>query len=223
MGGWTAVVALAMLFASAAPAVSPAGQSTPLEDLVARVQDRYRTMTDLRSRFAQSTTPRQGVAPTTAAGDWLVRTPGKLRVEYDVTRRVFVADGERMYFYLPEDNQVQVLGAESIDPRYTPTLYLAAEGDLRDDFRISGTEWGTPLSPGNIQIRLDPLSQDARFQHLVIEVEPERAVISRFVIVGLLGEVTEYRFDDIAIDVGLADDLFRFEIPADAQIEYLGR
>lgn len=215
-----AAAAVAVWLLAAAPA---GGQSTPLEELVGRVQDRYRSMADLRSHFSQLVTPRQGVAPTTAAGEWLVRTPGKLRVEYDVSRRLFVADGERMYFYLPEDNQVQVMGAESIDPRYWPTLYLAAEGDLRDDFRISGTEWGEPLSPGNIQIRLEPLSQDARFQHLVIEVEPERALISRFVSVGLLGEVTEYRFEDIEIDVGLADDLFRFEIPADAQIEYLGR
>jgi outer membrane lipoprotein-sorting protein len=207
--------------ALAVPGASAIAQGTPIEEIVGRVQERYRSMADLRSRFAQSTMPRQGVAPTIASGEWLVMTPGKLRVEYDETHRLLVVDGEQMFWYLPEDNQVQVVGA--IDPRYTPTLYLAAEGDLRDDFRISGTEWESPLAPGNIQIRLDPLSQDARFQYLVIEVDPASALIARFVIVGLLGEVNEYRFQDIEIDVGLADDLFHFEIPADAQIEYLGR
>jgi len=200
-----------------------AWQATPLEALVERVQERYRSIQDLRSRFWQSTIPRRGVPPTLAEGDWLILTPGKLRVEYDKTNRVFVADGERMYWYLPEDNQVQVLGADAIDPQFTPTMYLASEGNLRDDFNISGVEWDDPLAPGNIQIRLDPRSQEARFQYLVIEVQQSSALIARFVSVGLLGEVTEYRFQDIETDVGLDDDLFRFEIPADAQIEYLGR
>jgi outer membrane lipoprotein-sorting protein len=199
-----------------------AEQRTPLEELMGRVQERYRTLSDLRSRFHQSTTPRKGVAPTLAQGDWLVLTPGRLRVQYDVTDRLFVADGERLYWYLPEDNQVQILSAESIDPRYTPTLYLAAEGDLREDFTISGIEWDEPLSPGNIQIRLEPRSQDVRFRHLVVEVEQGSALIARFVSVGLLGEITEYRFSDIETNVGLADELFQFNIPPDAQVEYLG-
>ena len=222
MRRWAVVRALVAAAMVAAPVVL-ASQATPLEALVERVQARYQSMHDLRSRFWQSTTPRRGVPPTLAEGDWLIQTPGKLRVEYDETDRLFVADGERMYWYLPEDNQVQVLGADAIDPRFTPTMYLASEGDLRDDFTISGVEWDDPLSPGNIQIRLEPRSQDVRFQYLVIEVQQGSALIERFVSVGLLGEITEYRFQDIETDVGLDDDLFHFEIPADAQIEYLGR
>jgi len=203
-----------------APVMS--AQQLPLEQLLGRVQERYRTLRDLRCRFRQSTVPRRGIPPTVAEGDWAILNPGRLRIAYEGSGRLFVADGETIYWYLPEDHQVQVFSEDALDPAYTPTLYLSGEGDLREDFAYEGTEWADRLAPGNIQILLRPRSDDARFDHLVIEVAPESALIVRFVQVGLLGEVSEFRFSEISTDVGLSEDLFRFTVPADAQVETIG-
>lgn len=220
---WLAAGTLAVLgqLLWSTPAI-PAAQDMPLEELVGRVQERYRDLRDLRSRFTQVVTPRAGGRTTTATGDWLVMPPGRMRMQYDDPPRLFVADGETMYWYLPEDRQVQVLAPAAVDPRYTPSLYLAGEGDLRQDFAVSGTEWAPTLTPGNVQVMLMPRAGDARFDHLVLEIEPRSALIVRLVSIGLLGEVSEYRFEDIATDVGLDEELFRFSIPAGATVEYLG-
>lgn len=204
------------------PATRVAAQELPLEALLGRVQERYRSLRDLRSRFTQVVTPRAGGRTTTASGDWMVKPPGRMRMQYDDPPRLFVADGESMYWYLPEDRQVQVLAPAAVDPRYTPSLYLAGEGDLRQDFAVSGTEWAAPMATGNVQLMLEPRAEDARFDHLILEIEPDSALIVRLVSIGLLGEVSEYRFEEIATDVGLDEELFRFSVPAGATVEYLG-
>lgn len=204
------------------PAPSAAGQEPlPLEALVQRVQERYRSLEDLSARLRQVQTPRPGIPAHVEEGEWLVRTPGLLRVEYQRSRRVFVAAREALYWYLPEDNQVQVYDPEALDPTYTPTLYLAGSGDLLEDFRVAGASWAEPLAPGNVQVRLDPVQQDASFTHLILEIDPERALIARLVQFGLLGDSTDFQFHDIQIDVGLAPELFEFTIPAGAQVEHI--
>ena len=203
-------------------AAAPPRQQTPTEALLRRVQERYRNLTDLEARFEQRQSRRPGTPPVIKQGRWLIRSPGRLRIEYADSGRVFVADGERMYWYLPEDKQVQVLPQDANDPMRTPTLYLTGRGDLLADFDVAGTGWQQPLAPGDVQLRLQPRRPGARFTHLILEVEPASATVRRLVWFGLLGESSEFRFYDVRVDVGLAEDLFRFTIPPDVRVEYLG-
>lgn len=221
----TAIIVGGLLLGVAGPSgpVDASQGLLPLEELVVRVQERYRSIDDLRARFHQRKVPRPGLPGTVVEGAWYVRTPGRLRVEYDEPPRVFVADGETIYWYLPEDNQVQVVEQGGSEPRYTPTLYLAGGADLIEDFRVSGVEWKEPLEPGNVQVRLDPVGDGARFSHLVMEIDPDRALVVRLVSFGLLGDTSEFEFHEIETDVGLRDELFRFTIPAGAAVEHLGR
>lgn len=215
---------LALVLGGLAVAVprQPIAQATPLEELLGRVQERYRSLRDLRTRFLQSDVARPGMPARVVEGTWYVRTPGQLRIEYEGSGRLLVADGEAIYWYLPEDEQVQVFEQGVSDPMSHPNLYLTGEGDLRRDFQVGGTEWATPLAPGNLQIRLDPRSREARFSHLILEVQPESALIARLVQFGLLGEVSDFQFHDIETDVGLAAELFRFTIPPGVTVEHLG-
>jgi len=208
----------------AASGLSPASQEPmPLERLVDRAQTRLHSIRDMRARFRQRQIQRPGAPATYKDGTWFIRTPGRMRVEYDDPPRIFVADGKSIYWYLPQDHQVQVRSTEGLDPSQMPTLYLSGEGDLRAGFAISGTRWEDLLAPGNIQVRLDPVQPDNRFTYLILEIQPETATVVRLVWFGLLGEAIDYQLYDIETDVGLADDLFQFTIPADAEVEYLGR
>jgi outer membrane lipoprotein-sorting protein len=145
-----------------------------------------------------------------------------MRWEYEESGRVLVARQEAMFWYLPEDRQLQILDQQAVDPTQTPTLYLAGEGDLTSDFEVSGVEWGLPRKPGNVQMRLVPRSEEASYQSLVLEVEPDTAQVTRLVVVDLLGNATDFEFDSIRIDVDLADDLFELDVPAGTERVYLG-
>jgi len=202
--------------------VSQAGSELPLEGLLRRVQERYGAMQDLRARFRQLSTPRPGMPAREASGTWFARPPGRIRVEYDVSGRVLVADGETLYWYLPEDRQVQIRTQDSLAAGQTPMLYLTGGGDLGNDFMVAGTEWAEMLAPGNVQLRLEPLTADASYTHLILEVDPATAMIARLVSFGILGESSEFLFLEVETDLGLSDDLFQFTIPANAEVEQLG-
>lgn len=230
MRRWLVAVALGMVTLApngsspARAAVRPPGGQAelPLESLLERVQEHYRSLHDLKMRFRQRDVPRPGMPAREVEGTWYVRTPGQLRIEYDGSGRLLVADGETIYWYLPEDEQVQVFEQGASDPMTYPNLYLTGEGDLRRDFVVGGTEWEDLLAPGNVQIRLEPRVHDARFTHLILEVDPDTALIARLVQFGLLGETSDFQFHDAETDIGLASDLFRFTIPPGVTVEHLG-
>ena len=195
----------------------------PLERLISRVQERYRSLHDLRGRFVQRRTARAGGRAVEASGSLFAQPPGLMRWEYESPRqRLFVAQEDVMYWYLPDDNQVQVLRAGALDPSQTPTLFLTGRGDLRKEYIISGTEWGPLLLPSNVQVRLLPRSEETSFSALVLELEPETATIARLVVFDLLGNATDHQFYDVEIDVGLAPELFEFSIPDGVDIVYFG-
>ncbi len=194
----------------------------PLDVLLRRVQERYRALQDLRARFRQRSIARPGMPAREASGVWFARPPGRIRVEYDVSGRVLVADGEALYWYLPEDRQVQIRAQDSVASSQTPMLYLTGGGDFGSDFLVAGTEWEEKLAPGNVQLRLDPLTEDASYTHLILEVDPDTAMIARLVSFGLLGESSEFLFLEVETDLGLAEELFQFTVPADVEVEQLG-
>ena len=221
---------IALVGAAPATALTPveprvARQSAaelPLDRLLRRVQERYAAMQDLRARFRQISTTRPGMPAREASGTWFARPPGRIRVEYDASGRVLVADGETLYWYLPEDRQVQIRDQDSLAAGQTPMLYLTGGGDLGSDFVVAGTEWEEKLAPGNVQLRLEPLTADASYTHLILEVDPDTAMIARLVSFGILGESSEFLFLDVETDLGLAEELFQFTIPANAEVEQLG-
>jgi outer membrane lipoprotein-sorting protein len=215
------LVALLMALAVVPDGRASMTQEMPLEQLLTRVQTRYQSLDSMSARFEQRTENRLGV-PQIATGQWQMRSPGKMRVVYDQTGRVLVTDGENLFWYLPEDKQVHVRSQDEFAQRGNALLYLSGQGDLRRDFAVAGIEWRTKLAPANIQIRLEPLVDGTNYAYLILEIEPDAAMIVRLVSFGLFGEPNEFRFTEIEVDADLADDLFQFTIPPDVSIETLG-
>ncbi|NIR58666.1 MAG: outer membrane lipoprotein carrier protein LolA, partial [Gammaproteobacteria bacterium] len=134
-----AIGASLALSAVAAPSFGPA-QQLPVDRLLDRVQEHYRGLATLEARFEQIVEARPGMPPTVTGGRWFMRAPGRMRVEYVDTGRLLVADGSRLYWYLPADRQVHVREQDALSNRGSALLYLTGDGDLREDFAVSGTE-----------------------------------------------------------------------------------
>lgn len=193
-----------------------------LERLVRGVEERLAGIEDLRGRFEQ-TREMPGDRVVARSGRFFVKPPGRMRWEYtDPKRRLFVATGERIYWYVPEDNQVQVLEPEKRDVARTPVLFLSGEGRILEEFDVYPGAWKEPLDPGHVQLELLPRRRDASFESLILEVDPETRLIRRLVKVEYIGSPIEYRFFDLEVDVGLAAELFRFTVPPGAEVVPLG-
>jgi outer membrane lipoprotein carrier protein len=190
--------------------------------LVDRVQQRLRESADLEARFVQRRLTRFGSVIVERQGILYIQPPGRMRWEYDQPRDLWVSAGDEAYFYLPDDNQVQVYQMTDSEASELPIMYLAGRGDLLRDFEIEEVDWGPKLAPGNIQLSLQPRRQDASFTLLVLEVEPMSAAVARLVQVDRVNNTIDYQFHDIEYDVGLPESLFTFEIPPGADVIYIG-
>jgi len=194
-----------------------------VDALIERIQDKYESV-ELKAHFVQKRLSRLGSVMTTVEGDLYIRTPGRMRWEYHTTNQLLVAGGpgRATYLYLPEDNQVQVMQAD-LSSASEPILYLFGRGRLRRDFDIQVIDWGVPLHRGNVQLELLPRRGGASFERLILEVEPRQATVVRLVTYDNLRNTLDYQFHDIQFDPGLPDALFEFDIPAGADVIYVGR
>jgi outer membrane lipoprotein carrier protein len=225
-----AVVQLAPAAVPPVPAALPAApgalqEEMPgpgIERLVARVQQRIQEVADLEARFVQRRLSRFGSVLVERQGKVFIRSPGRMRWEYDQPANLFVTAGEEAYFFQADDNQVQVFQPDSTGESQTPIMYLAGKGNLLRDFDIEETDWGPKLAPGNIQLHMRPRQEDVSFTFLVLEVEPMTATIARLVNVDRISNTIDYQFHDIEYDVGFPDSLFEFEIPQGADVVYIG-
>lgn len=193
-----------------------------IERLVDRVQQALRTTNDLEATFVQRRLTRFGSVIVERRGKLYIQPPGRMRWEYEAPADLWVSAGDEAYFFLPEDNQVQVYRTAESEASELPIMYLAGKGDLVRDFEIEETNWGPKLAPGNIQLLLQPRREDASFTSLVLEIEPMSATISRLVQIDRLNNTIDYQFHDIEYDVGLPEGLFEFDIPPGADVIYIG-
>src|SRR5688500_13910477 len=86
-----------------------AAQAESPEALARRLQARYDAIKDFTADFSQ--TYEGGVLrrKTTESGTLLIKKPGRMRWEYKTPEeKLFVADGRKIYAWVPADRQVTV-------------------------------------------------------------------------------------------------------------------
>jgi outer membrane lipoprotein-sorting protein len=179
-----------LLAAGSAPTEDSSGGLA--ESLVRRIEQRHARTKDLEARFIQSY--RSGLL-------------GRELVERGV-----VSDGQTFYFYVPEDRQVIV--QEQDEQRSLAARLLFGQGGLLDEFEATLEE---PFEEGVLRLRLDPRSEDSELERAYIDLEPSGLVRS-ILLEDLQGNRTRFRFEDVRENRGLADRLFRFEIPPGVEV-----
>jgi outer membrane lipoprotein carrier protein len=207
---WVLLWVAAPLEGASAPlegASAPEAGAGSADALVRRIEQRHQRVTDLTARFTQ--TYRSGVLgrELEESGKLWIKRPGRMRWEYqDPDQKLFVSDGATFYFYVPEDRQV-VVRDQAGDQR-APALLLAGESGILEQF-----EAGLESAPrGRHRLRLTPHQDDPEIQRLYLEVDRSYRILS-IDVVDAQGNRSSFRFDKIRENVGLKDELFRFEIP----------
>ena len=149
--------AVLVLPPQAAPSPSPA-------DLARAIQQKYDAVRDFTASFEHRY--RGGVLRKEAVerGTMEVKKPSRMRWTYESPeRKVFVADGTRIYSYIPEDRQVIVAPMPAEDEATTPALFLSGHGSLPRDFEASFPAEPDP-SPGTYSLKLVPHRREAEYR-----------------------------------------------------------
>lgn len=161
--------------------------------------------------FAQSVSAKSGRKPQQSAGSFVLQRPGKFRWTYEKPyRQLLVSDGEKLWSYDPDLNQVTVrklgkaLGA-------SPAALLAG-GDLDAHFVLKEAGQADGLE----MVDATPKGADGSFERVRIGFRDNLPRIME--IRDNFGQVTTLLFAEFRPNPPVAPDLFRFTPPKGADV-----
>jgi outer membrane lipoprotein carrier protein len=202
--GW---LALSILLLAAAPAVAGSDDAG---------LERLRTFLDeldtLTADFSQEVVNRDLELVESATGRVVLQKPGRFRWDYQQPfERVIVADGERVWLYEADLDQVTVRRLDA-GLGETPAALLTGTADVLERFEFLGSDTEGDL----LWIRLGPLSADADFDDIRLAFAGD--VLHRLELRDRLGQTTRLAFSGVDREAGLAPDTFRFVPPAGVDV-----
>ena len=200
-----------VLLLSLIPSVTGA-QARPAPDALAKsLQQRYQGIRDFSADFVHSY--RGGVlrTQTRERGTVSVKKPGRMRWVYTAPeKKEFVADGRKVYSYIPEDRQVIVSDVPPDDQATTPALFLAGKGDIGRDFSAVYAE--NP-APGTVALKLTPRKTEPEYEYLVVAMDPATLQIRALTTRDRQGGESTLTFSNLKENQGIPDKEFAFRIP----------
>lgn len=185
-------------------------------DLAARIQQHYTTVRDFTADFTD--TYQSPVQPQRIVehGKVSVKKPLRMRWLYEgPEKKELVADGTRLWWYVPADKHVDVSKIPAGDDASTGLLFLAGKGDLVRDFQHA-----MPASQPAGAWRLDllPKTHDADFRSLALIVDRDTLKLKGLVRVDADGGTSAFDFSGLRENVGLKDQDFIFVPPKGVDI-----
>jgi len=189
----------------AVPAV-PAS-ATGLEQLKTFLE----TNRSARGVFSQTAISKSGRKPQQSAGIFALQRPGKFRWSYEKPyKQLLVSDGNKLWSYDPELNQVAVKKIGSAFGA-SPAALLAGQDldkhfELKEGVAADGLEF----------VEAKPKGGDASFENMKIGFAANRPVSME--IHDSFGQVTALRFTQFEANPMLPPSLFRFVAPAGADV-----
>ena len=168
--------------------------------------------TSAKARFAQTVLDRNMKTLQQATGTMAFSRPGKFRWEYDKPyRQTIVGDGQRLWIYDKDLNQVTVrkldraLGA-------SPAALLAGSNEIEKSYVISSA--GT--HDGLDWLEAVPRTQDTAFER--VRLGFGKNGLEAMELRDQFGQTTVIKFADVQRNPKLAGDLFKFTPPGDADV-----
>ena len=201
---------------------APCHAQTPersAEDVQRALQQRYELVLDYSADFTHTYEGGNLRTRLEERGTVLVKKPGRMRWDYQQPeRKLFVSDGERIYFYLPEDRYGAIYNLPDENQATTPMLFLAGAGDFVDDFTaVFDTVRDPP--PDSYVLRLTPTRTERDFEFLILVIDTRTLVIRRLSAHDLQGTISTFVFSNLQEQLGLSDTPFTFEFPPGTDVD----
>jgi outer membrane lipoprotein carrier protein len=180
-------------------------------DAVDALRDFVREAKTGRAAFTQTVTSPDGAKKKTSSGSFEFARPNRFRFAYRKPfEQTIVADGQKVWIYDADLNQAssrridQAVGA-------TPAALLAG-ASLDKDFSLSPL----PSQDGLDWVQARPLQKDSGFKSLRIGFKGK--VLAALEILDNFGQRSLLQFADVATNVAMAPEEFKFTPPKGADV-----
>ncbi len=168
----------------------------------------YNGIETMQAGFVQTRFDEKGKPLQTSEGIFALQRPGKFRFEYTKPyRQLYVADGDRIWNYDPDLEQV-IVKATDTALGDTPALLLSGRRPLERDFLIkalkrkdSDLEW----------LELIPKKGERSFKSVRLGFSAKGLRLME--VVDALGQTTRLQFRNVKVNTKIPPELFRFTAP----------
>ena len=163
-------------------------------------------LSSLRADFHQSVADARGRVIERAEGTMAIARPGRFRWDYRTPEQLIVCDGETVWLYDIELEQVTVKAAGDALAG-TPAMLLAGQGSVLEEFTITDAGRDSDLAWS----LLTPRRAEADFREVRLGFDGRE--LRRMTLFDRLGQTTELEFTRIEHNPTLDQSLFSFEPP----------
>jgi outer membrane lipoprotein carrier protein len=192
-------------------------QTEDIHQLAQAVDAHYNHLHSLQSDFTEIY---RGDGPERVeAGTLWLKKPRKMRWEYrSPNDKLFVSDGETVWFYQPAERQLRKTAFRKLDDLRSPIAFLLGKAKLENELQdLSKVVDQSPLQPANTLLRGVPKSVIAQstgghVSEVQLEITPSDEIV-RIVLMEADGATTEFRFAGWKENLKLSDSLFHFTAP----------
>jgi outer membrane lipoprotein carrier protein len=200
-------LALLALAASAAPG------APPVDRLITQVQNRYNAAHTLSVDFIESYSL-QGHPRPPETGTLRLRKQGKMRWDYThPTGKLFVSDGKTVYLYTARDNRVEKVPLKDTEDMRAPLAFLLGRLELRKEFR----DFEVRPAEGGAWLNASAKNDRVPYEQVGMLIAPDGEV-KELKVLGRDQSLLDYSFSQERLNPPLEDSIFRFEIPAGAEV-----
>ena len=204
------------------PCFTAFARAQDVRQLARAVDDHYNHLRSLESDFTEIY--RGEGAERVESGTLWLKKPRKMRWEYRSPKeKLFVSDGEAVWFYLPAERQLRKTTVRKLDDERSPLAFLLGKTKLEKELQgLSKVVDQSPLGAGNVLLRgvpqsavpqgAVPQSMAGQATEVQLEITPSDQIV-RIVLMEADGATTEFRFAGWKENLELSDSRFQFAPP----------
>jgi outer membrane lipoprotein carrier protein len=209
------LMSLAITVSVRSETMAPAGVpvSKELKQVLDRLQRHYRETNSFSAKFSEEIAT-VGAPKRNRRGTVSFRKPGRMRWEFEAPEvQTIVSDGETLYSYDPDLNQVVETPLKQALKSSSATSFLLGIGNINRDFKAA---FAIPAKPtGLIDLILDAKTGGYKIE---IGLDPKTYNLTTLTLIDQLGDVTKIEFSDVHDNVELPDSTFAFKTPSGADV-----
>lgn len=199
------------LLVSAAILLSPVAASAA--DAVGRVDAYLDSLEALSAQFVQVVQDKSGDVTDRASGTLSIARPNRFRWDYrEPYAQTIVADGQKLWLYDPDLEQVTVRSLEQ-GLGATPAMLLSGSGDVGDAFTAGLVE----QRQDRTWCRLLPKQRGSDFEKVSLAFD-RKGELAAMELVDKLGQTTTIQFSAVKRPRRIDAALFRFVPPKGADV-----
>ena len=188
---------------------------TPEQHALDAVQKNYEKVLTYEAEFIQKSYIKMMDKTQDVKGTVSIKKPGKMKWRYGAPDiQILISNGNILWLYVPDEEQVTKVPIESIYSSNTPALFLAGKGKLTQSFNVESVN----LDKDPLSITLTPKADEQSLSRLKLFANKKNYQITGSTVYDKLGNKTEIRFSNIKTNREIPEKTFQFQAPFNVEV-----